>query len=75
MPFYETQKSKIKMMILTKPNCKNLVWWSPLDQNRKYSGIIIKGMMRRLKNNKIFKETQVVQFYENGQLIHQEKFV
>lgn len=75
MPVFEAEKSKIKMSILTKPNCKNEVWWSPLNQNKKYSEIIIKGMLRRLRGNKIFKDTQVVQFYEAGQLIYQEKFV
>lgn len=64
MPVFEKEKSKIKMVILTKTKEKNQVWYSPVKQNRKPEKTIIEGMLRRFNNHKIFAITNVVQFYD-----------
>lgn len=73
MPVFETHKSKIKMVILTKPKLANKVWWSPIKHNRRPREFIVKSMLGRFKKSELFKNTQVVQFYENGQKFLQLK--
>jgi len=73
MPVFEKERSKIKMVILTKPKCENKTWYSPIKQNQKPRETIIAGMIRRLKANPIFNDTQVVQFYEGQELIAESK--
>ena len=64
MAVFEKEKSKIKMVILTKRKESNAVWYSPLKQNSKPERTIIEGMMRRFQQNKLFNVTNVVQFYD-----------
>ena len=73
MPVFEKETSKIKMVILTKTKENNAVWWSPINQNKRRNELIIKGMIRRFKNNEIIKITNVIQFYEKGILIAQHR--
>lgn len=73
MAVFEPEKSKIKMVILNKVNAKNVVWYSPIKQNRRRSDLIIKSMLKRFKNHDLFRNTNVVQFYENNILIFSEK--
>lgn len=78
MPFADKSSSKIKMVMLTGPRERNITWYSPIDQNKKPSDEIIAGMLRRFSDNyekgKIPVKVQVVQFYENGNLIDEYKF-
>ena len=69
MPFYEKQKSKIKMVALMPPKEKNITWYSPVWQNLKSSDVIINGMLRRFKTKEESNRVQVYQFYENGSLL------
>lgn len=69
MPFFQKDKSRIKMVGLTGPKEKNVIWYSPVWQNQKKSETIIEGMMRRFKTSPQYKSVKVVQFYENNQLI------
>ncbi|MEN2415519.1 hypothetical protein [Flavobacterium mesophilum] len=73
MPFYQQEKSKIKMVALMPPNVKNITWYSPIDQNKKPSDTIINGMLRRFQKKAEAKTVVVYQFYENGTLYHQIK--
>ncbi|WP_337967211.1 hypothetical protein [uncultured Flavobacterium sp.] len=69
MPVFAPEKSKIKMVILTKTKEKNAVWWSPINQNKRNSESVIKSMLRRFEKHGLAKITNVIQFYENGNLI------
>lgn len=69
MPVFAPEKSKIKMVILTKTKEKNAVWWSPINQNKRNSESVITSMLRRFEKHALAKITNVVQFYENGDLI------
>ncbi|WP_395077750.1 hypothetical protein [Flavobacterium sp.] len=73
MAVFEPEKSKIKMVILTKENAKNVVWYSPIKQNRRRSDLIIKSMLKRFKNHDLYWTTNVIQCYENNVLIFSEK--
>ena len=73
MAVFEPEKSKIKMVILTKQNEKNIVWYSPIKQNRRGSDLIIKSMLKRFKNHDLYTITNVIQCYENNILIFSEK--
>lgn len=68
---FEKEKSKIKMVILTKRKESNAVWYSPIKQNKKPEKTVIEGMMRRFQSHKLFLITNVVQFYdmESNELI------
>lgn len=66
MPVFEKEKSKIKMVILTKGKESNPVWYSPVKQNRKPEKTIIEGMIRRFQKSKLFAITNVVQFYDTS---------
>ena len=74
MPVFDNTKSKIKMVILTQNKQSNAVWWSPINQNKRKSELVIRSMLRRLEKSKLFTITNVVQFYENNLLISQFKF-
>lgn len=74
MPVFENTKSKIKMVILTQNKHSNKVWWSPINQNKRKSELVIRSMLKRFKRSKLFEITNVVQFYENNLLISQFKF-
>lgn len=64
MPFFEKDRSKIKMVGLTPAGQANIVWFSPLSQNNKKSEKIVDGMFRRFQNDKGFASCRVIQFYE-----------
>jgi hypothetical protein len=64
MALADPEKSKIKMVILTKPKEENKVWYSPVKQNKKPEKTIIEGMLRRFQNSSLFAITNVVQFYD-----------
>ena len=74
MPVFDNTKSKIKMVILTQNKQSNAVWWSPINQNKRKSELVIRSMLRRFEKSKFFTITNVVQFYENNLLISQFKF-
>lgn len=69
MPVFAPEQSKIKMVILTKNNIPNSVWWSPINQNKRPSLLVIRSMLRRFKKSHLANLTNVIQFYENGKLI------
>lgn len=69
MPVFAPQQSKIKMVILTKTKEKNTVWWSPINQNKRNAESVVNSMLRRFEKHALAKITNVVQFYENGNLI------
>jgi hypothetical protein len=74
MPVFKKEKSKIKMVILTKGRDDNVVWHSPINQNKRDNEAIIKSMLNRLKRKELFNRTNVVQFYENNLLIAEFKY-
>jgi hypothetical protein len=74
MPVFDNTKSKIKMVILTQSKHSNAVWWSPINQNKRKSELVIRSMLKRFERSKLFAITNVVQFYENSVLISQFKF-
>ena len=74
MPVFDNTESKIKMVILTQNKQSNAVWWSPINQNKRKSELVIRSMLRRFEKSKLFTITNVVQFYENNLLISQFKF-
>ena len=74
MPVFKKEKSKIKMVVLTKGRDDNVVWHSPINQNRRNNAAIVKSMLTRLKRQKIFSRTNVVQFYKNNLLIAEFKY-
>ncbi|MFN4026456.1 MAG: hypothetical protein ACK4IZ_03320 [Flavobacterium sp.] len=65
MPFYDKNKSRIKMVVLTKNGYPNQTVYSPVDQNEKPDKFIMQGMLRRWKEKDIIKIAQVIQFYDN----------
>lgn len=73
MPIFCKNKSKIKMVILTKHGHENLTWYSILDKDNKPESQIIKSMLRRFSENVAMKYTNIVRFYDNsnGNLIEQ----
>lgn len=73
MPVFVPESSKIKMVILTKSKQSNAVWWSPINQNKRNSQRIISSMLRRFEKHALAKITNVIQFYENGNLIAVKK--
>ena len=73
MPVFTPEASKIKMVILTKSKQENAVWWSPINQNKRNSQRIIESMLRRFEQHALAKITNVIQFYENGNLIAEKK--
>lgn len=73
--FYKKEQSKIKMVILTKGKNQNRVWYSPINQNKRKSELVIRSMLKRFSRCKLKSITNVVQFYENNQLIHQSKIL
>ena len=73
MPVFAPEASKIKMVILTKSKQDNAVWWSPINQNKRNSQRIIESMLRRCEKHALAKITNVIQFYENGNLIAEKK--
>jgi hypothetical protein len=73
MPVFEAEKSKIKMVILTKHYHQNKVWWSPIKQNRCRSDFIIQKMLLRFEKTELRNQTNIVQFYENNLLIYSQK--
>jgi len=75
MPVFEKEKSKIKMVILTKAKEKNAVWYSPLKQNGKPEKTVMAGMIRRLQSQKIFQITNVVQFYDTSSNLLIAKYI
>ena len=74
MPVFDNAQSKIKMVILTQNKHSNAVWWSPINQNKRKSDLVIRSMLRRFEKSPLFGITNVIQFYENNLLISQFKF-
>ena len=74
MPVFKKEKSKIKMVILTKGRDDNVVWHSPINQNCRDDDAIIKSMLTRLKRKELFNRVNVVQFYTNNLLIAEFKY-
>lgn len=75
MPVFDKEQSKIKMVMLTKGKAENVVWFSPINQNKRKSELVIRSMLRRFKKNKeLFSHTNVIQWYENNVLISEIKF-
>lgn len=74
MAVFKKEKSKIKMVILTRGRDDNVVWHSPINQNSRDNEAIIKSMLNRLKRKELFNRTNVVQFYENNLLIAEFKY-
>lgn len=73
--FFKKEQSKIKMVILTKGKNQNKVWYSPTNQNKRRSELVMQSMLKRFSRSKLFAQTNVVQFYENNVLIQQIKIV
>lgn len=73
--FFKKEQSKIKMVILTKGKNQNKVWYSPTNQNKRRSELVMQSMLKRFTRSKLFAQTNVVQFYENNVLIQQIKIV
>lgn len=71
--FFKKEQSKIKMVILTSGIHKNKVWYSPTNQNKRKSELVIRSMLKRFNRSKLKPITNVVQFYENNLLIEQIK--
>ncbi len=74
MPVFDNTKSKIKMVILTQNKQQNAVWWSPINQNKRKSELVIRSMLKRFERSPLFGITNVVQFYENNVLISQFQY-
>lgn len=54
------------MVILTTTTEKNIVWYSPIKQNKKGFENIINGMMRRFLDSSTLRlTTNKIQFYDN----------
>lgn len=64
MPFFEKDKSKIKMVGLTPTGQENIIWYSPITQNNLKSEKIVDGMFRRFQKDKSFSSCRAIQFYE-----------
>lgn len=64
MPFSEKDKSKIKMVSLAAKKEDKVVWYSPIDQNKKPELTIIQGMYNRFCRQPKFQFANVIQFYE-----------
>ena len=69
MPVFDSTKSKIKMVILTKGTSPNKVWYSPINQNKRKSELVIRSMLKRIEKQAFFNQINVIQFYENNQII------
>ena len=69
MPVFDKTKSKIKMVILTSGNTPNKVWYSPINQNKRKSELVIRSMLKRVEKQPFFNQINVIQFYENNQII------
>jgi hypothetical protein len=74
MPVFDKTKSKIKMVILTKGNTPNKVWYSPINQNKRKSELVIRSMLKRVEKQAFFNQINVIQFYENNQIISSIKY-
>jgi hypothetical protein len=64
MPVFSAEKSKIKMVILTKGTNTNAVWFSPINQNKRPNALVITSMLRRFKKSAYANITNMIQFYE-----------
>ncbi len=73
MPFYQKEKSKIRMVVLTKHGHENPVFYSPIQENAKPSSKIIEGMLKRIPKTLKMELVNVIRFYENGALIYEVK--
>lgn len=63
MALADKQISKIKMVGLTPHSYKNIVWYSPIKENKKDNSTIVDGMVRRFLNHRDSKFVKVIQFY------------
>ncbi len=61
------------MVALMPPNVKNITWYSPIVQNKKPADTIINGMLTRFQKKAEAQNVVVIQFYENGEKIHEIK--
>lgn len=70
---YNSEKSRIKMVILMPPGHKNQTWYNFIKHNNRTNENIIAGMKRRFMQKPIAQFAQVLQFYDvaSGNLIEQ----
>lgn len=70
---YSSEKSRIKMVILTKPGEQNHTWYNFARLNSRSTQHIIDGMKKRFAESALAAKAQVLQFYDNttGLLIEQ----
>jgi hypothetical protein len=63
------------MVALTGPQFENVVWYSPIQDNKKPVNTIIAKMKRRFETNSMYIVTNVIQFYDTttNKLIEQYK--
>lgn len=65
MALSSKEKSKIKMVALFGPGKQNIVWYSPLKQQKKPDQFIITGMIRRFLEQATSSGVKIIQFYAN----------
>lgn len=73
MPVFSKEKSKLRMVILTKGKEQNHTWYSPINQNGRNNEAIINSMLRRLQGQPFFKNVNCVQVYQERTLIAEYK--
>lgn len=71
MPFYQKDKSRLKMVGLTGPREENITWYSPVWQNSKPVDEIMRGMLSRFRQKPYSTKCKIIQFYENNQLVQE----
>lgn len=68
MPFFDKNEARVKMVALTKNGCENKVWYNlyKFNNEKKYSqDFIIRGMLRRVKEQHFISTVQAICFYDN----------
>lgn len=73
MPVFSKEKSKLKMVILTKNSVENATWYSPIKQNGFTNDRIMRGMLGRFAQHPLCGLTNMIQFYEDGEKIAEFK--
>ena len=63
MPFYDKEKSRLKLAVLFPHGQKNQYWYSPIKHNHLPDEVIIKKMVSRLANQ--IKGFSKIQVYDN----------
>ena len=73
MPVFDNTKSKIKMVILTQNKQSNAVWWSPINQNKRKSELVIRSMLRRFEKSNVNAMKTWKTGYENSLKENQDR--